>query len=147
MFDEDVAALYGPEGKHNTGRAGCWHGSEAGSVPLGGRRVPVTRPRARAANGSGELHLSSYDLFSSAKVLGRLAMEKMLAGLSSRRTGPVTVRPARTAGPSHPVPRPGKEAALAQSEPVPPRAHRAAPPPAGNMRTRHYCRKPAQHDQ
>jgi len=101
-----VAALYGPEGKHNTGRAGCWHGSEAGSVTLGGRRVPVTRPRVRAANGSGELHLSSYDLFSSAKVLGRLAMEKMLAGLSSRRTGPVTVRPARTAGPATPTPDP-----------------------------------------
>jgi transposase-like protein len=45
----------------------------------------VTRPRVRAADGAGELHLPSYDLFSSAEVLGRLAMEKMLAGLSSRR--------------------------------------------------------------
>jgi len=54
-------------------------------VTLGGRRVPVTRPRVRAAGGSGELHLPSYDLFSSAEVLGHLAMEKMLAGLSSRR--------------------------------------------------------------
>jgi hypothetical protein len=39
----------------------------------------------RAADGSGELHLPSYDLFSSTEILGRLAMEKMLAGLSSRR--------------------------------------------------------------
>jgi len=45
----------------------------------------VVRPRVRAADGSGELHLPSYDLFSSTEVLGRLAMEKMLAGLSSRR--------------------------------------------------------------
>jgi hypothetical protein len=52
---------------------------------LGGRRVPVTRPRVRAADGSGELRLPSYDLFSSTEVLGQLAMEKMLAGLSSRR--------------------------------------------------------------
>jgi putative transposase len=54
-------------------------------VTLGGRRIPVTRPRVRAAGGSGELHLPSYDLFSSTEILGRLAMEKMLAGLSSRR--------------------------------------------------------------
>jgi putative transposase len=85
MFEEDVTRLCGPQGKHNADRAGYRHGSEAGSVTLGGRRVPVTRPRVRAADGSGELHLPSYDLFSSAEVLGRLAMEKMLAGLSSRR--------------------------------------------------------------
>jgi hypothetical protein len=85
MFDEDVTRMCGPAGKHSSERAGYRHGSEAGSVTLGGRRLPVTRPRVRAADGSGELHLPSYDLFSSTEVLGRLAMEKMLAGLSSRR--------------------------------------------------------------
>ena len=87
MFDEDAARLCGPEGKHNHGRAGYRHGAGAGSVTLGGRRLPVTRPRVRAADGSGELHLPSYDLFSSTEILGRLALEKMLAGLSSRRYG------------------------------------------------------------
>jgi putative transposase len=85
MFDEDVTWLCGPDGKHDRDRAGYRHGNEAGSVTLGGRRLPVTRPRVRAADGSGELHLPSYDLFSSTEILGRLAMEKMLAGLSSRR--------------------------------------------------------------
>jgi hypothetical protein len=85
MFDEDVARLCGPDGKHNPDRAGYRHGAGAGSVTLGGRRLPVTRPRVRAADGSGELRLPSYDLFSSAEILSRLAMEKMLAGLSSRR--------------------------------------------------------------
>ena len=85
MFAEDAERLCGPEGRHNSGRAGYRHGSEAGSVTLGGRRVAVTRPRVRAAGGSGELHLPSYDLFSSTEILGQLAMEKMLAGLSSRR--------------------------------------------------------------
>ena len=85
MFSEDAARLCGPEGRHNPDRAGYRHGSEAGAVTLGGRRVPVTRPRVRAADGSGELHLPSYDLFSSTEILGRLALEKMLAGLSSRR--------------------------------------------------------------
>jgi putative transposase len=85
MFAGDVTRLCGPDGKHDPDRAGYRHGSEAGSVTLGGRRLPVTRPRVRAADGSGELHLPSYDLFSSTEILGRLAMEKMLAGLSSRR--------------------------------------------------------------
>jgi putative transposase len=85
MFGEDAGRLCGPEGKHNPDRAGYRHGSEAGSVTLGGRRVPVTRPRVRAADGSGELRLPSYELFSSTEVLGQMAMEKMLAGRSSRR--------------------------------------------------------------
>jgi putative transposase len=85
MFEEDVTRLCGPGGQHNPDRAGYRHGTEAGSVTLGGRRIPVTRPRVRAADGSGELHLASYDLFSSTEMLGQLAMEKMLAGLSSRR--------------------------------------------------------------
>jgi putative transposase len=87
MFDEDVTRLCGPDGKHNPDRAGYRHGSEAGSVTLGGRRLPVTRPRVLATDGSGELHLPSYDPFSSTEILGRMAMEKMLAGLSSRRYG------------------------------------------------------------
>jgi putative transposase len=87
MFGEDAERLCGPEGKHNPGRAGYRHGTESGSVTLGGRRVAVTRPRVRAADGSGELHLPSYDLFSSTEILSRLALEKMLAGLSSRRYG------------------------------------------------------------
>jgi putative transposase len=85
MFAEDAGRLCGPAGRHNAERAGYRHGSEAGSVTLGGRRVAVPRPRVRAADGSGELHLPSYDLFSSTEVLGQLALEKMLAGLSSRR--------------------------------------------------------------
>jgi putative transposase len=87
MFGEDAARLCGPAGKHNAERAGYRHGSEDGSVTLGGRRVPVTRPRVRAADGSGELHLPSYDLFSSTEILTQMALEKMLAGLSSRRYG------------------------------------------------------------
>jgi putative transposase len=85
MFGEDAERLCGPEGRHNPDRAGYRHGAGAGSVTLGGRRVPVTRPRVRAADGSGELRLPSYDLFSSTEILGQLALEKMLAGLSSRR--------------------------------------------------------------
>jgi hypothetical protein len=39
----------------------------------------------RATDGSGELPVSAYELFSQTEVLGRMAMERMLAGLSTRR--------------------------------------------------------------
>src|SRR3954454_1139309 len=57
------------------------------SVMLRGRRVPVQRPRMRATDGSGELAVPSYELFSDTEVLGRMALERMLAGLSTRRYG------------------------------------------------------------
>jgi putative transposase len=92
LMDADVAALAGPKGKHDGARAAVRHGRERGSVTLGGRRVPVTRPRVRAADGSAELPVASYELFSSTEILGKLAMEKMLAGLSTRRY-PVGLEP------------------------------------------------------
>jgi putative transposase len=66
-------------------RQGLRHGHGPGSVTLGGRRVPVRRPRVRAVDGSGELPVPAYELFTSTEVLGRMAMERMLAGLSTRR--------------------------------------------------------------
>ena len=41
-------------------------------MTLGGRRVPVQRPRMRAADGSGELPVPAYELFSSTEILGRI---------------------------------------------------------------------------
>lgn len=87
MMEADLAAACGPRGKHDPERTAVRHGREHGSVTLGGRRVPITRPRMRAADGSGELLVSSYELFSGTEVLGRMAMERMLAGLSTRRYG------------------------------------------------------------
>jgi len=87
MMAADVTALCGPRGRHDPDRAATRHGSEAGSVTLGGRRVPVRRPRVRAADGSGELPVASYEAFNGVDVLGRKAMEQMLAGLSTRRYG------------------------------------------------------------
>ena len=92
LMEADVAALAGPKGKHDATRTAVRHGRERGSVTLGGRRVPVTRPRVRAADGSAELAVASYELFTSTEILGRLAIEKMLAGLSTRRY-PVGLEP------------------------------------------------------
>ena len=85
LMAEDVAGLCGPKGRHDLGRAAVRHGSEAGSVTLGGRRVGVRRPRVRATDGSGELAVASYEAFASTELLDALALEKMMAKLSTRR--------------------------------------------------------------
>jgi putative transposase len=85
MMAADVETLCGRRGKHDPDRTATRHGSEAGSVTLGGRRLPMRRPRVRAVDGSGELPVASYEVFSGTQALGRKAMEQMLAGLSSRR--------------------------------------------------------------
>jgi putative transposase len=85
IMEEDVTAACGPKGRHDPERTAVRHGHGAGSVSLGGRRVPVARPRMRTADRSGELAVRSYELFSDTEVLGRMALERMLAGLSTRR--------------------------------------------------------------
>ena len=85
MMEESVIVLAGPKGRHQPERTAVRHGTEAGSVTLGGRRVPIRRPRVRAADGSGELPVAAYEVFSSSDLLGEIALEKMMAKLSTRR--------------------------------------------------------------
>jgi transposase-like protein len=92
IMEEDVTAACGPKGRHDPGRAVVRHGHERGSVTLGGRRVPVVRPRMRTVDGSAEVAVPSYQLFSQTEILGRMAMDRMLAGLSTRRY-PVGLEP------------------------------------------------------
>jgi transposase-like protein len=92
LMDADVTARCGPKGKHDPERTATRHGTEEGSVTLGGRRVPISRPRVRAVDGSGEVPVPAYELFNSTELLGRMAMERMLAGVSTRRY-PVALEP------------------------------------------------------
>ena len=85
MMEESVTALAGPKGRHQPDRTAVRHGTEAGSVTLGGRRVPVRRPRVRAVDGTGELPVEAYEVFSDTDLLGDLALQRMMAKLSTRR--------------------------------------------------------------
>src|SRR5206468_8225738 len=85
LMDEEVDDVVGPTGKHDPGRTAVRHGREAGEVTLGGRRVPVERPRVRSADGRGELPLETYARFADRDLLSRSVLERMLAGVSTRR--------------------------------------------------------------
>jgi putative transposase len=85
MMAESVTGLCGPKGVHDPDRTAVRHGSEDGSVTLGGRRVPMRRPRVRSADGTTEVAVPTYDVFASTDLLGAMALQRMMAKLSTRR--------------------------------------------------------------
>jgi putative transposase len=85
MLAEDVARLVGAKGRHLPERTAVRHGGEPGQVTLGGRRVRVRRPRVRTADGTGEVAVPTYQAFAATELLDQLAVERMLAKLSTRR--------------------------------------------------------------
>jgi len=85
LIEESVTAVAGPKGRHDPNRVAVRHGTEAGAVTLGGRRVGVRRPRVRTQDKTAEVAVTAYDLFASTELLGELALERMMAKLSTRR--------------------------------------------------------------
>jgi putative transposase len=85
MLAEDVARLVGAKGRHIPERSAVRHGSEPGQVTLGGRRMRVRRPRVRTADGTREVVVPTYQAFAATDLLDQLAVERMLAKLSTRR--------------------------------------------------------------
>jgi putative transposase len=85
LLAADVDQLVGPRGRHNPGRTAVRHGTQPGQVTLDGRRVRVDRPRVRATDGTGEIAIPTWQAFTGTELLDQLALERMLAKLSTRR--------------------------------------------------------------
>ena len=85
LLEQEVAEVVGPKGVWNRDRTAVRHGHENGAVTLGGRRVPVKRPRARTADGESEVPLGTYDHFADRDQLEEVVVERMLAGVSTRQ--------------------------------------------------------------
>ena len=85
LLETEVDEIVGPKGRWNPDRTAVRHGHEDGEVTLGGRRVAVNRPRVRTADGESEVALQTYEHFADRDPLGRLALERILAGVSTRK--------------------------------------------------------------
>jgi putative transposase len=85
LMELEVSEVVGPKGRHDPDRTAVRHGHERGSMTLGGRRVEVSRPRIRSADDERELPVSSYDYFADRDPLTRAVMDRMLAGVSTRK--------------------------------------------------------------
>jgi putative transposase len=85
LMELEVDEVVGPKSKHNHERVAKRHGHEDGSMTLGGRRVKVNRPRMRTADDEHELPVATYEYFADRDPLTRAVMDRMLAGVSTRR--------------------------------------------------------------
>lgn len=83
LLDEDVTTIVGERGKWNADRTAHRHGTEQSSITLGGRKVGAERPRVRSVCDE-EIQLPTWGAFSGDDLLGEMAFERVVAGLSTR---------------------------------------------------------------
>lgn len=84
MMESELTGRVGPKHARIPERTASRHASAPGSVVLGGRRVPISRPRARTVDGA-EVQLETYATFASDDLLTQVVLERMLAGVATRR--------------------------------------------------------------
>ncbi len=84
MLDTEMTERVGPKHARLAQRSANWHGTTTGPVVLGGRELSVERPRGRTVDGR-EIELDSWAVFSSRDLLTQLTVERMLAGVATRR--------------------------------------------------------------
>ena len=84
MLTTELASIVGPKHAKLPDRVGNWHGTTDGQVVLGGCKVTVERPRGRYVDG-GEVSLATWETFASEDLLRQVVVERMLAGVATRR--------------------------------------------------------------
>ena len=83
MLRSQQEALCGPRYKQVADRKAHRHGSTAGSLVMGGRRVTLPRPRVRSVAGR-EVELPAWTQWSREDPLEQRALQQMILGVSTR---------------------------------------------------------------
>ena len=84
MMEQDREDLCGPRWKRDTERRAGRSGSTGSEITLGGRRIPIHRPRVRSREGQ-EMELPSFAFAASRDPLDRHAMNAVACGISGRK--------------------------------------------------------------
>jgi transposase-like protein len=84
MMEAERTALCGPKGCPDASRSAYRGGHARSQVVLGGRRIGIARPRARAV-AAGELSLPTFAWAAHADPLNRATIAAIAAGVSTRR--------------------------------------------------------------
>ena len=84
MLTAELAGIVGDKHAKLPDRVGNWHGSTKGQVVVGARKISVERPRGRYIDG-GEIELDTWAAFASEDLLRQVVVERMLAGVATRR--------------------------------------------------------------
>lgn len=82
QFEQEIEERIGKKGKHNGDCSSGRHSCHSRNVVLGGRKVGMSKPRARTVD-SKEVVPGSYEAVKNHEILARHAFEMMLHGLST----------------------------------------------------------------
>jgi putative transposase len=85
LLEDERTQMCGERYRHDAERRSMRAGHAPGELVMGGRKVRVSRPRVRTADGAKELTLPSWRVFAMQDPLEREAVEKMLVGVSTRK--------------------------------------------------------------
>ena len=84
MMEQDREALCGPRWKRDPDRKAGRAGTTRSEVTLGGRRIPMARPRVRSQGGQ-ELELPSYVFAADRDPLDQYTLDAVACGISNRK--------------------------------------------------------------
>ena len=84
MMEKEIEGKIGPKGAQIKDRVGNWYGTTGAKVTLGSRRLKIFRPSARSKDGY-EIPIETWKTFSSKDIAEQIVLEKLLAGVSTRK--------------------------------------------------------------
>jgi putative transposase len=84
MMEQDREEICGPRWKRDPDRSAGRTGTTQSEVTLGGRRIPIRRPRVRSQEGQ-EVELPSFAFAASRDPLDRHALTAVACGISTRK--------------------------------------------------------------
>jgi transposase-like protein len=84
MMEQDREDLCGPRWKRDPDRRAGRSGTTQSEITLGGRRIPINRPRVRSTDGQ-EVELASFAFAAGRDPLDRHAMNAVACGISGRK--------------------------------------------------------------
>jgi len=85
LLEDEVSEVCGERyGRVPAGRKASRHGGQQGWVMVDGQKVPLLRPRARCADGSGEVRLERYRELQQPRRLRETVLRRILHGVSGR---------------------------------------------------------------
>ena len=84
LLEEEVDRLCGPRYTRDKDRRSSRHGRQGGTVTLAGQKIPVSKPRVRRVDGSGEVELDAYELLQQEDAMPEASLRRMVRGVSCR---------------------------------------------------------------
>ncbi len=84
MLEHERTELCGPRYQHQAGRRATRGGTAPGQLAMGGRKVPMRRPRAVDVEGN-EIPLRTWSHLQASDPLGARALEQMIVGVATRK--------------------------------------------------------------